>query len=45
MFEKRRGESSDQMNLKIETEKGNNDEQDIGTKSWIVTTVVEEAHR
>jgi hypothetical protein len=33
------------MNLKFKTEKGNNIEQDTGTKSWMVTTVMEEANR
>ena len=33
------------MNLYFETQKRNNDEQDAGTKSWMVTTVVEEACR
>ena len=33
------------MNLKIDTKKGNNDKQGVGTKYWIVTTVVEETSR
>jgi hypothetical protein len=33
------------MDLRIETEKGNNDKKDVGTKSWMVTTVVEETSR
>ena len=33
------------MNLIIKTEKGNNGKQDVGTKSWMVPTVVEESNR
>ena len=45
MFENKQGKSSGRMNLKFETKKGNNTEQDVGIKSCIVTTVVEEARR
>ena len=44
-FENRQGKSSGQLNLKTKTEKGNNDKQDVGTKSWMVTTVVKEVSR
>ena len=45
MFKNRQGKLSGQMSLNIKTEKGNNVEQGAGTKSWMVTTVMEEVSR